>query len=56
MWYYNEQGSVLRTLLFLIYTIDLDNNITSKILKYVDDKNVFRKVNMMEINNIYKTR
>ena len=39
------QGSVLGPLLFLIYINDLDNNITSNILKFVDDTKVFRKVN-----------
>ena len=31
--------------LFLIYINDLDNNITSNVLKFVDDTKVFRKVN-----------
>ena len=35
------QGSVL----FLIYINDLDDNITSNILKFADDTKVFRKVN-----------
>ena len=39
------QGSVLRPLLFLIYVNDLDDNITSNVLKFADDTNVFRKVN-----------
>ena len=39
------QGSVLGPLLFLIYINDLDNNITSNVLKFVDDTKVFRKVN-----------
>ena len=39
------QGSVLRPLLFLIYINDLDDNITSNLLKFADDTKVFRKVN-----------
>ena len=39
------QGSVLRLLLFLIYINDLDDNKTSKVLKFVDDTEVFRRVN-----------
>ena len=39
------QGSVLGPLLFLIYISDLDNNITSNVLKFADDTKVFRKVN-----------
>ena len=39
------QGSMLGTLLFLIYINDLDDNITSNILKLADDTNIFRKVN-----------
>ena len=39
------QGSVLGPLLLLIYINDLDNNITSNVLKFVDDTKVFRKVN-----------
>ena len=43
------KGSVLGPLLFLIYIYiyinDLDDNITSNILKFADDTKVFRKVN-----------
>ena len=40
------QGSELVPLLFF------DDNITSKLLKFADDIKVFRKVKMMDINNI----
>ena len=39
------QGSVLGPLLFLIYISDLDENITSNVLKFADDTKVFRRVN-----------
>ena len=39
------QRSVLGHLLFLIYIIDLDDNITSNVLKFADDTKLFRKVN-----------
>ena len=39
------QGSVLGPLFFLIYVNDLDDNITSNVLKFADDTKVFRKVN-----------
>ena len=38
------QGSVLGPILFLIYINDLDNDITSKVLKFADDTKVFRKI------------
>ena len=39
------QGSVLGPILFLIYINDLDDSITSNILKFADDTKLFRKVN-----------
>ena len=39
------QGSVLGPILFLIYINDLDDSITSNVLKFADDTKVFRKVN-----------
>ena len=39
------QGSVLGLLLFLIFINDLNDNITSNVLKFADDTKVFRKVN-----------
>ena len=39
------KGSILQHLLLLIYCNDLDDNITSNVLKFADDTKVFRKVN-----------
>ena len=38
------QGSVLGPILFLIYINDLEEGVTSKILRFADDTNFFRKV------------
>ena len=38
------QGSALGPILFLIYINDLDDDITSKVLKFADDTTVFRKI------------
>ena len=38
------QGSVLGPILFLIYINDLHDDITSNVLKFADDTNVFRKI------------
>ena len=38
------QGSVLGPILFLIYINDLEDDISSKVLKFADDPKIFRKV------------
>ena len=38
-----------------IYINDLDNNITSNVLKFADDTECLEGLTMMVINNIYKT-
>ena len=38
------QGSVLQPILFLIYINGLDDDITSKVLKFADDTKVFTKI------------
>ena len=38
------RGSVLGPILFLIYINDLEDDISSKALKFADDTKVFRKV------------
>ena len=48
------QGSVLGPILFLIYINDLDDDITSKVLKFADDTNVLGKLKVMQIGSIYK--
>ena len=45
------QGSVLGTILFLMFIDDLDEGLTSRILKFADDSKIFRVVNGPEDRN-----
>ena len=48
------QGSVLGPIFFLIYVNDLEDDISSKVLKFADDTKIFRKVTMIQINKVYR--
>ena len=49
------QGSVLGTILFLIYINDLEDDISSKVFKLADVTKVFRKVtNDTDKKNVYR--
>ena len=48
------QGSVLGPILFLIYIKDLEDDISSKVLKFADDTKEFRKVTNDTDKNIYR--
>ena len=44
------QGSVLQPILFLMYTIDLDDDITRKVLNFADDTKVLRTIKVIQID------
>ena len=48
------QGAVLGPILFLIYISDLEDGISNKVLKFADYTKLFRKVQMIQINKVYK--
>ena len=48
------QGSVLDPILFLIYINDLEDDISSKVLKFADDTKVFRKVTNVTEKKMYR--
>ena len=49
-----SQGSVLGPILFLMYLTDLEDDISSKVLKFADDTKVFRKVTNVADKQIYR--
>ena len=47
------QGSVLGPLLFLMFINDIDQCVSSKLLKFADDANLFRAVSsLVEVNQL----
>ena len=48
------QGSVLRTILFLVCINDLEEGVTGNVLKFADDTKLFRKAK--EIGDKQKTQ
>ena len=48
------QGSVLGPILFLVYTDDLEEGVTSNILKFADGTKLFRKTKEIRDKKNYK--
>jgi len=49
VWSGVPQGSVLGPILFLIFIIDLGNNISSDVLKFADNTKIYRTVTNQEV-------
>ena len=53
----NPQGSVLGPLLFVVYIIDLRNDLTTKALMFADDTKLYSEIaNQNDIEKIQKDR
>ena len=51
MWSWVPYTSLSRRIVLLIFTNDMANYITTKVLKVVDDTNMFKKVNNTQAQN-----
>ena len=48
------QGSVLGPIQFIIYINDLEDDISSKVLKFADDTKYSERLLMIQINKVYR--